>query len=182
MHRSQPFAFAIAYRYIVASECRVANRLYLTKSLDFAPLLRRLVCLHYLTARILIPRSREGRDLERWVPDDGMDSSAFMLDGDSAGWDQFKANEVAFGVSTTFDESHYTSRLDKSNCAISEAEAARLAADIEGTKSYNAHLAEERGHRVDDSGVSALSDFAPSLNRCDSACRCRGCMLLVSIA
>lgn len=54
----------------------------------------------------------EGRDLQRWVPDDGLDSAAFLLEGDSAGWDQFSANR-ALGVETTFDELVYTSRLDK---------------------------------------------------------------------
>lgn len=41
----------------------------------------------------------------------------------------------------------------QSKCAISEAEAERLAADIEGRKAAWLHMAEERGQHVDDSGV-----------------------------
>jgi hypothetical protein len=106
------------------------------------------------------------------MPDDGLDSSAFLLEGGGGGleeelgggggggsngaWNQFEVNRSKFGVTSTFDENIYTTRLDKTNCAISEAEAARIAAEIEGhayhgaAANYNAHIAEERGFQVDD--------------------------------
>ena len=46
----------------------------------------------------------------------------------------------------------YTTVIDKDNCGITEAEAERLAREIEGQTTGNVHLMEERGF-VDDSGV-----------------------------
>ena len=40
----------------------------------------------------------------------------------------------------------YTTKLDKSKAGISEREATRIAREIEGRKTNNPHLAEERGH------------------------------------
>lgn len=64
-------------------------------------------------------------------------------------------------VLTIQQEDLYTTKLDKGKSRISEAEADRLAKEImRGAQSgggsaaaYNAHLAEERGMEVDDSGV-----------------------------
>lgn len=56
-------------------------------------------------------------------------------------------------------EDLYTTKLDKGKSRISEAEAARLAAEIMsdarsgGVAAANAHIAEERGMEVNDSGV-----------------------------
>jgi hypothetical protein len=94
-----------------------------------------------------------GRDLQKWAPDDGIeDSSLFSLDAAGAGWDQFATNKEKFGVQSTFDEHYYTTRIDRSNCAISDHEAARIAREIESGTTTNMHLAEERG-KADDSQV-----------------------------
>jgi PAB1-binding protein PBP1 len=68
--------------------------------------------------------------------------------GSSAAWDQFGANEAMFGVQTSFDESFYTTALDKGNGGISEKEAERIAREIEGMSTTNSHLKEERNQQV----------------------------------
>ena len=78
---------------------------------------------------------------------------------------------------TRQQEDLYTTKLDKGKSRISEAEADRLAKEImRGAQSgggsavaYNAHLAEERGMEVDDSGVRQGQPLAPLSNQ-----RCYG--------
>jgi len=96
-----------------------------------------------------------GRELQRWAPDEGDESSMFHLesDADAGGWDQFAVNRDKFGVESTFDELIYTTRLDRDKCGISEQEAARIAREIEMQGSNNVHLLEERGKQLDDSGI-----------------------------
>ncbi|KAJ9524107.1 hypothetical protein QJQ45_022529 [Haematococcus lacustris] len=96
-----------------------------------------------------------GRDLQRWEPDEGDDFTASTLEGDgSAAWDQFAVNKAKFGVETTYDENVYTVALNRGNCAITEAEAARLAREIEtagaGSGMAKLHMLEERGLEVAD--------------------------------
>jgi PAB1-binding protein PBP1 len=94
--------------------------------------------------------------LQRWQPDAGDEHADFSLEEDSgAGWDQFAVNKAKFGVVTTFREELYTTALDKGNCGISEAEAARIAREIElGVSAApgmaRLHILEERGMEVDD--------------------------------
>lgn len=110
------------------------------------------------------------------MPDDGMDSSAFLMDGGledelggGSGWNQFEVNKSKFGVTSTFDENIYTTRLDKDSCAISEREAARIAAEIEGHGysshgvGYNAHIAEERGFEIDDGQMDEEDKYSSVL-------------------
>ena len=66
----------------------------------------------------------------------------------AAQWDQFAANKSMFGVDTSFDETMYTTSIDKSAGGISEAEAARIAREIQSSVSANVHMQEERGQRV----------------------------------
>ncbi|KAL9021315.1 MAG: hypothetical protein Q9185_001425 [Variospora sp. 1 TL-2023] len=86
------------------------------------------------------------RNLQRWEPstDTEIDMS---LDGKGGVWDQFQANEQRFGLKTDYDESIYTTSIDKSHPDYRrrEAEALRIAQEIEGGISDNAHLREERG-------------------------------------
>ena len=59
-------------------------------------------------------------------------------------------------MKSTFDENIYTTKLDKSHPLYQqrEAEAARIAKEIEGQAAKSAHIAEERGSAwVDDSGM-----------------------------
>ncbi|GAX76204.1 hypothetical protein CEUSTIGMA_g3648.t1 [Chlamydomonas eustigma] len=93
-----------------------------------------------------------GRELQKWTSEEGEEDMTLGLEGNGEGWDQFAANRTLFGVETTFDEYVYTTKIDRTNCAISEEEAERLAKEIEGQSTGNVHLLEERGFAVDDSG------------------------------
>ena len=76
---------------------------------------------------------------------------------ESAGdWDQFEANEQRFGITSDYDENIYTTKIDKNNplYKIREAEAERIAREIEGDTSNNAHMREERGLHHEDDGLN----------------------------
>jgi small nuclear ribonucleoprotein (snRNP)-like protein len=74
-------------------------------------------------------------------------STSGALKGTIAGWDQFKANEELFNVVGSYDESVYTTTLDRSQFSASDRQRAeQLAREIENTASSNLHIAEERGH------------------------------------
>ena len=71
-------------------------------------------------------------------------------------WDQFETNARLYGVQSDYDESYYTTTIDKTNPRYKEiaAEAERIAREIEGSSAMNAHVAEERGVKpLDDSGI-----------------------------
>jgi PAB1-binding protein PBP1 len=108
------------------------------------------------------------RELVAWQPEEGDSAVGMTLEeearrggaavggggawGKKAGaskaqWDQFSANKKLFGVDTKFDESMYTTSIDKSKAGISEAEAARIAYEIQNQISDNPHMAEERGQK-----------------------------------
>eukprot|EP00898_Chlorokybus_atmophyticus_P007951 jgi/Chlat1/8157/Chrsp76S07608 len=107
-----------------------------------------------------ISRGRSGgeRELKRWTPDEG-DSAPDNLRLDNTfsaangSWDQFSANRQLFGVKSTFDEHIYTTKIDPETRQRNEKEAARLAREIESQVTRSQHLAEERGHTLDDSGI-----------------------------
>ncbi|PWN42226.1 hypothetical protein IE81DRAFT_347637 [Ceraceosorus guamensis] len=99
-----------------------------------------------------------GRELQKWSDDPelapieapgGLSAASGALDSASRGgeWDQFKANEARFGLKSDYAEDLYTTRLDRSgkDFAQREREADRLAREIMGQASTNAHIAEERG-------------------------------------
>jgi len=96
------------------------------------------------------------RDLQRW--DGGLESDVNMsLDGPANGqpWDQFEANERLYGLKTNYDESFYTTTIDKSHPEYKQraARAEQLAREIEGSSTLNSHVAEERGQKIaDDKG------------------------------
>lgn len=96
-----------------------------------------------------------GRDLQKWMPDEGDPGLMMSLDDSNTGWDQFAVNEQRFGVQSTYDEHLYTTVIDKQACGISEKEAARLAHEIVADTSARGglaayHIAEERGFEIDD--------------------------------
>lgn len=71
------------------------------------------------------------------------------LQGSIGTWDQFQANEVLFNVKGTFDESIYTTQLDKTKMKEEQIrKAEQLAREIESAPSANIHVAEERGQAV----------------------------------
>ena len=99
----------------------------------------------------------ESRDLEpidpSWLPAGDSMSDIDALEGPNANrkdWDQFRANEELFGVSSSsFDENLYTTRLNMSTFTLKQEQtAARLAQEISLEKSDNVHVAIERGQDV----------------------------------
>lgn len=95
------------------------------------------------------------RNLQRWEPS-AADSSVDMSleSSQTGGWDQFEVNERLFGATTSYDENLYTTRIDRNDPSYKkrEAEAARIAREIEGTQSDNPHLREERGQAFEGDG------------------------------
>ncbi|EGC41258.1 PAB1 binding protein [Histoplasma capsulatum var. duboisii H88] len=87
------------------------------------------------------------RELQPWEP--GTDAPVDMsLESTGAtSWDQFEVNERLFGATTSYDENLYTTRIDRSDPSYKrkEAEAARIAREIESSETDNTHLREERG-------------------------------------
>lgn len=76
--------------------------------------------------------------------------------GSDKPWDQFAANERLHGVKTDYDENIYTTTIDRSHPLYKQrqANADRIAREIEAGSALSAHVAEERGLAVpDDSGL-----------------------------
>lgn len=93
--------------------------------------------------------------MHKWQPEDHPDDGLSLENSSGRGWDQFAENERLFGLKTDYDENIYTTKLDRSHPLYQqrEAAAARMAAEIEGGTYSSAHVAEERGITVDDSGL-----------------------------
>lgn len=113
------------------------------------------------------------RNLQRWEPSATDPSADMSLEGSGAtGWDQFEANERLFGATTNYDENIYTTHINRNDPLYKkkQAEAARIAREIEGTATDNPHLKEERGHAPEGeghdeeerySGVRRDANYAP---------------------
>lgn len=69
------------------------------------------------------------------------------LEGPEGSWDQFQVNEQRFGLKSDYDETFYTTSIDRSHPDYKrrEAEALRIAQEIEGGQADNTHVREERG-------------------------------------
>jgi len=97
------------------------------------------------------------RVLEKWEPSqeetslESLNDEAQHVGGN---WDQFAVNEKLFGVTTDFEENIYTTVLDKSapDFKRKEAEAIKIANEIQRSATSNTHLAEERGHATGSTG------------------------------
>ena len=107
--------------------------------------------------------------MKKWVPDDGLEDQTLdsleLNTGKSSGghWDQFKVNEEKFNIHSTFDESLYTTKISKDSPDFQRRfkEAERIAHEIESQGTHgNVHLAEERGLRVDDSGLDEEDKYS----------------------
>lgn len=94
------------------------------------------------------------RDLQRWEPSTTAHVD-MSLDSPGGAWDQFQVNEQLFGVKSDYDENIYTTRIDRTHPDYrqKEAEAQRIARDIEGATASNAHVREERGVLHEDDGL-----------------------------
>ncbi|KAL2872145.1 putative PAB1 binding protein (Pbp1) [Aspergillus lucknowensis] len=89
------------------------------------------------------------RTLKRWEPgtDANTDMSLESTSTATTGWDQFETNARLFGATSSYDENIYTTRINRSDPTYKqkEAEAARIAREIENSEVENAHIREERG-------------------------------------
>ncbi|ODH38195.1 hypothetical protein ACO22_02526 [Paracoccidioides brasiliensis] len=87
------------------------------------------------------------RELQRWEPGTDAPADMSLESSGSANWDQFEVNERLFGATTSYDENLYTTRIDRSDPSYKrkEAEAARIAREIESSDTDNVHMREERG-------------------------------------
>ncbi|KAL4905766.1 hypothetical protein BDW74DRAFT_151978 [Aspergillus multicolor] len=100
--------------------------------------------------------AKRERTLQRWEP--GADASTDMsLESVSTAhnnWDQFETNARLFGATSSYNEDMYTTRIDRSDPTYKrkEAEAARIAREIETSDADNAHVREERGLQAPDAG------------------------------
>lgn len=97
------------------------------------------------------------RELQPWLPSADTPMDLSLEDSSRPGeWDQFAANEALYNVRSDYDENLYTTAIDRSdpNYRRREAEAARIAREIERSAPVNAHIAEERRMNADpDAGV-----------------------------
>ncbi|XP_024006325.1 polyadenylate-binding protein-interacting protein 3 isoform X2 [Eutrema salsugineum] len=90
------------------------------------------------------------RELKRWVPDEDVPDCPELEnvfdDPWKRGWNQFEVNETLFGVTSTFDEELYTTKLERGpRTRELEEQALRIAREIEGENTRDLHVAEERG-------------------------------------
>lgn len=90
--------------------------------------------------------SSDGRTLQRWDDGGAPETASLEQSTDSGPWDQFAANEARFGVKSDYEETMYTTRLDRSGKDFKsrEKEAERLAKEILESSTGNVHVAEER--------------------------------------
>ncbi|KTW26733.1 hypothetical protein T552_02738 [Pneumocystis carinii B80] len=119
------------------------------------------------------------RELHKWEPSTN-DADEFgpleeLTETVSNGevWDQFAANERLFGVKSEFDEDLYTTKVDKSHPSYKqrEADAARIAQEIQQSSTNNIHIAEERGFIQTDISEEAMYSgvFRPDMHKKDES-------------
>lgn len=92
-----------------------------------------------------------------------LEDMALESSGKGTSWDQFAVNEQTFGTSTTYNEDEYTTSIDRSHPEYKrrEAQAARLAREIEGSAPANAHVAEERRQNAErDDGLDEEEKYS----------------------
>ena len=113
-------------------------------------------------ADISANNTRGERPLQRWIPDAGADVELSLESSTQGDWDQFETNNRLFGGSSTYDESYYTTQIDRSAPSYSrrEADAARIAREIENASSMNAHIREERGQVIENDGEDEEAKYS----------------------
>ncbi|KZF25565.1 hypothetical protein L228DRAFT_266030 [Xylona heveae TC161] len=103
------------------------------------------------------------RTLQRWEPsaDSEVDMSLESTTG-AAGWDQFEANKRLYGLESDYDETMYTTSINRNSPLYHQraAHAERIAQEIESGNTTNAHVAEERGIKLPDSGLSEEDKYS----------------------
>lgn len=101
------------------------------------------------------------RELQRW--DGGADTALELSTADNGKpWDQFEANERLYGLTTDYDETIYTTAIDTTAANYKQrlAAAGKLAKEIEGSATTNAHIAEERGQAGTADGLDEEDRFS----------------------
>lgn len=106
--------------------------------------------------------NRAERPLQPWTGGPTTDVDLSLESSDTKTWDQFETNKKMFGTTTTYDEDLYTTRIDRSDPSYKrrEAEAARIAREIEGSTTTNAHMREERGQALENDGEDEESKYS----------------------
>jgi hypothetical protein len=95
------------------------------------------------------------RNLQKWEPTEIDPSLTLESTGRSSEWDQFSTNERLFGVKSNYDETFYTTTIDRSDPQYTQkaARAEKIAREIEASSALNSHVREERGgHTAADEG------------------------------
>lgn len=80
------------------------------------------------------------RELVSWQPegDESQEVSGALGSGSMAGWDHFALNEQMYGISSSFNEELYTTKLDPSSMSREQRERAeRIAAEIERGRNHS---------------------------------------------
>ncbi|KNG43920.1 pab1 binding protein [Stemphylium lycopersici] len=96
------------------------------------------------------------RDLQKWEPSEVDSNMTLESTGRTTEWDQFSTNERLFGVKSNYDETFYTTTINKNDPQYAEraARAEKIAREIGGSSATNSHIREERGtySAADDNG------------------------------
>jgi PAB1-binding protein PBP1 len=96
------------------------------------------------------------RNLQKWEPTEIDSNLTLESAGRSTDWDQFSTNERLFGVKSNYDETYYTTTIDRSDPQYAQraARAEKIAREIESSSAMNSHVREERGGNAaaDDGG------------------------------
>lgn len=100
--------------------------------------------------------------MQPWIPGPDTDVDLSLESTGTAGWDQFEANARLFGATSSYDENLYTTRIDRSDPSYKrkEAEAARIAREIESSDTDNVHMREERGIVPENDGVGEEEKYS----------------------
>lgn len=95
--------------------------------------------------------ARGERVLQRWVPETSAATDFSLETTNTTDWDQFATHEKMTGGHSTYTEEAYTTAIDRSapDYKRKEAEAARIAREIESQTSTNVHIREERGQALE---------------------------------
>ncbi|KAF2021495.1 hypothetical protein BU24DRAFT_337600 [Aaosphaeria arxii CBS 175.79] len=107
--------------------------------------------------------SMKERTLQKWEPSTDSNADFSLESSGSTGWDQFATNEKLFGVTSNYDENIYTTTINYNDPAYAQkhARASKLASEIEGSSSTNAHVREERGlTSADDKGLDEEEKYS----------------------
>ncbi|OSD06559.1 hypothetical protein PYCCODRAFT_946515 [Trametes coccinea BRFM310] len=118
-------------------------------------------------------QARRERELQAWQPEPeanpsgapapgqtttrNTDEETFGPGASGGTWDQFAVNEKLFGITGSFPEELYTTKLDRNapDFAEKERKAQQIANEIMGTATNNPHIAEERILNLNADGSNA---------------------------